>query len=81
MCQGIRDSTWGWRKLLKLRGMAEISEIFFWRWIPNILWHDSWHPDGILYENKKTKLARVIYDAASSMDTKLASLLRDGDWR
>ena len=55
MCQGIRDSTWGWRKLLKLRGMAEISEIFFWRWIPNILWHDSWHPDGILYENKKTK--------------------------
>ena len=30
---------------------------------------------------KKTKLTRVIYDAASSMDTKLASLLRDGDWR
>lgn len=30
---------------------------------------------------KKTKLARVIYDAASSMDTKLTSMLRDGDWR
>ena len=30
---------------------------------------------------KKKNLPRVIYDAASSMDTKLASMLRDGDWR
>ena len=47
-------------------------------WFVAPRWNFIWKQKN---KNKKTKLARVIYDAASSMDTKLASLLRDGDWR
>lgn len=40
------------------------------------LQHDCWHPDIVLY-NKYGH--RVVYDAASKPDSKLSSVLRDGN--
>ena len=79
VCQGTQDNTWGWRKLLKLSGLAEISEIFYWRW--SQISFGMIRGTQMEFYMKKKNLPRVIYDAASSMDTKLASMSRDGDWR
>jgi hypothetical protein len=41
------------------------------------LWHDWWHQDGILYFKYGR---RVVYNAASSFDAKVSSVLREGNW-
>jgi hypothetical protein len=41
------------------------------------LWHDDWHPCGPLLESFGF---RVIYDSQSSIDAKVASILKNGDW-
>jgi hypothetical protein len=41
------------------------------------MWLDSWHPAGILLE---TYGQRVVYDAHSSMEAKLSSVIVNGDW-
>jgi hypothetical protein len=46
-----------------------ISEVF--------LWLDKWHPDGILYENNGHS---IIYDSASKVDAKVASMIKGQSW-
>ncbi len=38
------------------------------------LWHDYWHPDGILYLKYGQK---TVYDAASRIDARVASVFKD----
>ena len=41
------------------------------------IWHDNWHPKGPLL----LKFGHiVIYDSASSVDAKHASVIQDGNW-
>uniref|UniRef100_A0A2N9IBN2 Reverse transcriptase domain-containing protein n=1 Tax=Fagus sylvatica TaxID=28930 RepID=A0A2N9IBN2_FAGSY len=73
------DCTWGWRTLLKLREDARLFlkyEVGDGRKI--FLWHDHWHPDGILYLKYGH---RVVYDAASRSDARVASVLKDQEWQ
>ena len=42
------------------------------------LWLESWHPDGILLE--KYGYRAVYNDAQSSVDAKLSTVIRNGDW-
>uniref|UniRef100_A0A2N9FNM3 Reverse transcriptase domain-containing protein n=1 Tax=Fagus sylvatica TaxID=28930 RepID=A0A2N9FNM3_FAGSY len=70
---------WGWRTLLKLREDARLFlkyEVGDGRKI--FLWHDHWHPDGILYLKYGH---RVVYDAASRSDARVASVLKDQEWQ
>ena len=41
------------------------------------LWHDYLHPDGILYLKYGH---RIVYDAASRIDARVASVLKDKEW-
>ena len=72
------DSTWGWSTILKLRNDARLflkyevgdrKKIF--------LWHDHWHPDGVLYLKYGH---RIINDAASKTDARVDSVLIDKQW-
>lgn len=42
------------------------------------LWHDWWHPLGILYEKYGH---RVMYDAGGRMDDEVSKVLINGNWR
>jgi hypothetical protein len=72
------DCTWGWRTMLKLREYAR----FFLKYEVGdgtkiFLWHDYWHPDGILYLKYGHK---TVYDVASRIDARVASVLKDKEW-
>jgi hypothetical protein len=41
------------------------------------LWLDFWHPAGILLEKYGF---RAVYDAQSSVDARLSSVINDGGW-
>ncbi|XP_059429209.1 uncharacterized protein LOC132163025 [Corylus avellana] len=41
------------------------------------LWLDRWHPAGVLFENFGY---RVVYDAISSLEAKLATVIQNGNW-
>ena len=41
------------------------------------LWLDRWHPDGILYQ---VYGHRIVYDAASSLEAKVDSVLKNEEW-
>jgi hypothetical protein len=41
------------------------------------LWLDWWYPDGILYEQY---VYRIIYDARSKLEAKLASVMKGKEW-
>ena len=41
------------------------------------LWLDLWHPSGILIEKFGYK---AVYDAQSSIEDKLSSVIHNGDW-
>jgi hypothetical protein len=41
------------------------------------LWLDFWHPAGILLEKYGF---RVVYDAQSSVEARLSSVINDGEW-
>ena len=73
-----QDCTYGWRTMLKLQEEArqflryevgDGNKIF--------LWHDNWHPDGILFLKYGY---RIVYDAASRVEAKVASVLKDKQW-
>jgi hypothetical protein len=76
---GIPQScSWSWRKILKLRDVAKRFLKFEVGSGENIhMWLDSWHPAGIFLE---TYGQRVVYDAHSSMEAKLSSVIVNGDW-
>ena len=78
MVKIAQDSTWGWRKILKLREEARTFIKFeVGRSKKKNLWHDWWHPNGILY--KKCGL-RAIYDATSNFNAKVSSALQGKSW-
>jgi len=73
-----QSCSWSWKQILKLRELAKRllrfkvgdgSRIF--------LWLDVWHPDGCLLEKYGH---RAVYDAGSSLDAKLSTVIRNGDW-
>ena len=65
-------------KLLKLRDIAKNFLRFEIGDGDNIhLWMDFWHHAGIVLE---TYGCRVVYDAQSSVEAKLFSVIQDGDW-
>uniref|UniRef100_A0A2N9J3H3 Reverse transcriptase domain-containing protein n=1 Tax=Fagus sylvatica TaxID=28930 RepID=A0A2N9J3H3_FAGSY len=73
-----QDCSWGWRKLLKLRADARSLLSFEVGDGKNIfLWHDCWHPNGTLYQKYGH---RIVYDAASSLNAKVSSILQNKEW-
>jgi hypothetical protein len=70
--------SWGWRKLLNLRRDArdlisyevgDGSTIF--------LWHDRWHPNGVLYQVYGHK---IVYEVASFLNAKVSNVLQNKEW-
>ncbi|XP_059433958.1 uncharacterized protein LOC132167079 [Corylus avellana] len=73
-----QNCSWSWRKILKLREIAKRILKFKVGNGENIfLWQDSWHPSGILIE---VFGHRAVYDAHSSLEAKLSSVILNGDW-
>lgn len=71
-----QDSTWSWRKILKLQDIAKNFLKFQVGDRSTIsLWMDFWHPDGILFDQYGY---RVIYDARSKIDDKLSRVEGNG---
>jgi hypothetical protein len=72
------NSSWCWRKLLNLRGLARGFLKFEVGIGSNIhLWVDAWHPFGALVDKFGY---RVIYDSLSKLEAKLESVLKQGEW-
>jgi hypothetical protein len=73
-----QSCSWSWRKLLKLREVAKTFIRFKVGAGDNIfIWHDLWHPDGILIEKYGF---RPIYDAGSHTNAKLSSFICNNQW-
>ncbi|XP_059436288.1 uncharacterized protein LOC132169238 [Corylus avellana] len=73
-----QNCSWDWRKILRLRDIAKRILKFEVGNGENIfLWLDSWHPSRILFE---VFGHRVVYDAHSSVEAKLSSVILNGDW-
>jgi len=73
-----QSCSWSWKQLLKLRNLAKrflSFKVGDGRQI--FLWLDVWHPDGCLLDRYGP---RVIYDAGSSVNAKLSTIIRNGDW-
>ncbi|XP_062147729.1 uncharacterized protein LOC133856689 [Alnus glutinosa] len=73
-----QNSSWSWRKILKLRLLARPflsfkigtgSRIF--------MWYDSWHPAGCLIEKYGL---RTTYDAGHNIGPMLSSIIKNGEW-
>jgi hypothetical protein len=65
-------------KILKMRNVAKKCLRFLVGDRKNFyLWLDWWHLDGILLEQYGY---RVIYDARSKIDAKLATVIHDRKW-
>jgi len=73
-----QNSSWCWRKLLKLRGLARNFLRFDVGNGGQIhLWFDNWHPCGVLIDKFGY---RVIYDSNSRMEAKLNFVMKQGKW-
>jgi hypothetical protein len=73
-----QDCSWCWRRLLKLRNVVRNFISFEVGDGQNIhLWFDNCHPCGILIERYGS---RVVYDASSGLNSKLSSVLSNGNW-
>jgi hypothetical protein len=73
-----QDCSWTWRKLLRIQNLARDFLKFEVGDGHGIhLWHEYWHPCGPLLESFSF---RVIYDSQSSIDAKVASVLKNGNW-
>ena len=58
MVKIAQDSTWCWRKILKLRVEARTFikfEVGRSKKKKKLLWHDWWHTNGILYKKMWTE--------------------------
>lgn len=72
------NSSWCWRKLLKIRSLAWDFLRFDVGNGSNIhLWVDNWHPFGALFDSFGF---RVIYDSNGRPDAKLDTVLKQGEW-
>jgi hypothetical protein len=73
-----QNCSWNWRKFLKLRDIARR----FLRYEVGAgehihLWLDWWHPMGVLFEKFGFKM---VYDAHSTLEAKLSSVIQNGNW-
>ena len=72
------DSSWGWRRLLKLRNEARYYIKFaIGKGSQAFLWYDGWQPYGILNDKYEYK---PIYHAISSLEAMVESVLKNGAW-
>jgi hypothetical protein len=73
-----QNSSWSWKKILNLSEVAKSLLKFKVGDGSSIsLWLEVWHPDGILLGKDGF---RVVYDSRSSIDAKLSSMMKNGDW-
>jgi len=73
-----QNSSWNWRKLLKMRGLARDFIKFEVGTGSQIhMWIDNWHPFGGLVDRFGY---RVVYDSHSRLEAKLDSVLKNGVW-
>uniref|UniRef100_A0A2N9HE77 Reverse transcriptase domain-containing protein n=1 Tax=Fagus sylvatica TaxID=28930 RepID=A0A2N9HE77_FAGSY len=73
-----QECSWGWMKLLKSR--IEARKLISYEvgdGNNKFLWHDKWHPNGVLLEEYGH---RIIYDATSTFNAKVSSVLRNKEW-
>jgi hypothetical protein len=73
-----QNCSWSWRKLLKLRSIAEqflSFKVGDGRKI--FLWYDVWHPEGYLFDIYGYQM---IYDAGSAIGPKVSSIIQEGAW-
>lgn len=74
-----QNCSWSWRKILSLRCIATDFikfEVGNGKLIH--LWLDNWHPFGPLYEKYGF---RIIYDSQSCLESRLNSIIWNGNWR
>jgi hypothetical protein len=72
------NSSWCWRKLLKLQTLARSFLRFdVGTGSPIHMWLDNWHPLGVLFDRFGY---RVVYDSHSRLKAKLDSVLKEGLW-
>ena len=73
-----QNSSWNWRKLLKIRGLARDFIKFEVGTRSQIhMWIDNWHPFGGLVDRFGY---RVVYDFHSQLEAKLDSVLKQDVW-
>ena len=65
------DSSWGWRRILKLQDIARHIKWLIGKKIRVFLWSANWHPHGALAPKFGS---RVIYNAASYPRAKVSSI-------
>ena len=72
------NCSWNLRKILKLRDIARRFLRYDVGTEEHIhLWLDWWHPMGVLFEKFGF---RVVYDAHSTLEAKLSSVIQNGNW-
>ncbi|GKU92455.1 hypothetical protein SLEP1_g6177 [Rubroshorea leprosula] len=73
------DTTWSWRKILKLRTYARpLVKHMVGKGDTIFLWYDSWHPKGPLIEAYGQKIVR---DAAIPSQAKLSHVIQGDYWK
>ena len=72
---GYNSCAWGWRKILKLRDIVKpLFSHSIGNGVRTVLWHGNWHPKGASFREFEFRLE---YEAVSSYDAKLSSILQD----
>lgn len=73
-----KNSSWIWRKILKLQNEAR-SKIkkSIGDSKNNLLWHDNWHLHGPLLEKYGN---RIVYDSRLNMEAKVKEIIKNGTW-
>ncbi|XP_062162012.1 uncharacterized mitochondrial protein AtMg00310-like [Alnus glutinosa] len=73
-----QSCSWSWKQILKLR---EVAKRFLKFKVGDgnriFLWLDDWQLDGCLLDKYGY---RVVYDAGSSIDAKLSTIICNGEW-
>ena len=67
----LLKAPWTMRKLFKLRDITQTS-------IESIVGNDNWHPLGPPYKKFREM---VVKDIGSSLQAKVSSIIREGEWK